>query len=167
MIVTLKGQGPGAAHAVPRPGSGPPAPTRGGARSAPPAATPAVSSPPAGEALFDANDDGTIENWSFLHGGDSFATLDPPPPGTDTSHPRHNADSTSGTAAPAAPAVAAARGSAHNGTPAAIHHAHDAYRRDGMAGAPGTRYVVPGLASHTAAVSVPQPAPAAALRSTG
>jgi hypothetical protein len=134
MIVKVLGQGLGAAAVAPKSGSG--------QRPSGRAATARVDSDPrpaptresgsaASQQLFDANGDGTIENWSFLHGGDSFATFDPPPPGTDTTRPSRSAV--------ARREVADRLSSAHgpsSGTPAAVHHARNAYRRDGLGGAP-------------------------------
>ena len=44
--------------------------------------------PPNENAVFDANGDGTIENWGFLHGGDSYTTFTPPPTGADPTRGR-------------------------------------------------------------------------------
>jgi hypothetical protein len=148
MIVILKGQGPGAAHAVPRTGSGPPASPRAGPHLEPPA-VPGTTS----EALFDANGDGAIENWGFLHGGDSYTTFTPPPTGADPTRANRSTDGAD--AKPARPVPGTAHAPGRKDTPAAMQHAHTAYRRDGLAQPAVTR------------PPVTQPAPTPALRSAG
>src|ERR1700733_10675807 len=140
MIVSLMGNRTGAAHAAPKASPAP------------------VARPAATEALFDANGDGVIENWSVLHGGDSFTTLDPPPPGYEPAPPHpHPANDPVAAAAPHHVQASAPSG---RGTPAAIHHAHDAYQRDGIAGAPAGPVAVPGDAHST---PDPTPAPVVAV----
>src|SRR5258706_5292282 len=140
MIVNVRGQGPGAAPAVPRTGGGPQSSARGGAAPlAPSGPQPHAENaePSSTDAVYDANGDGAIENWGFLHGGDSFTTLTPPPTGSDPTRTRRNTDG------PATTAARTATSTAHStvpaGTPAAKHRAHAAYRRDRAAGAPAPR----------------------------
>jgi len=147
----------GIVHAIPRPGRGQPPVSR----------APSTSDAPPPTELFDANGDGVIENWSIAHGGDSFANFDPPPSGTTGSDtkPRPRA------AADAAPARVRGDHSAERSTPAAVHHAHDAYQRDGLgssppAPAPALASPAPGAAAAPPEPAVTQPAAAPALRST-
>jgi len=149
MIANLKGQGPGAVHAVPRPGSGPLS-ARGASASL--AASDAPTSPNE-NAVFDANGDGTIENWGFLHGGDSYTSFTPPPTGADPTRGRK---------------VEPAQAAGHAKTPAAIRHAHAAYRRDGSP----VHDTPPGAARAPAPAKSTNPPPAQppstpALRSVG
>jgi hypothetical protein len=103
--------------------------TAGAVHTAPKAKAPPAARPSAAPALFDANGDGVIENWSVLHGGDNFATLDPAPAGSQPAPTHHVA-----TPSPSSPRrLSSASHSAPGSTPAAIHHAQDAYQRDGLA----------------------------------
>jgi hypothetical protein len=130
MDVRIEGQARRVAHAIPQPRSGPPVPARSHA-------TPAG---PAEPALFDANGDGVIENWSIAHGGDSFANFDPPPSGA-ASAPEPKSHRTRADAADSAAARVRSpdHRSGHASTPAAIQHAHDAYTRDGTGDVPAAR----------------------------
>jgi hypothetical protein len=114
-------------HAVQLPAGGPPAWSRHAA----------ASSGQAAPQLFDANGDGVIENWSIAHGGDSFANFDPPPSGAIDTPGSKGAHSRGAIVDAATMRVHPAD---HNGarvsTPAAIHHAHDAYQRDGLGTSP-------------------------------
>ena len=154
MDVRIERQARGAVHTVPRPASGQPPASRAAATDGP------------RPTLFDANGDGVIENWSIAHGGDSFANFDPPPSGTTESagtKPHH------GTDALATPARVGDHGTARPTTPAALHHAHDAYQRDGLgASVPVSPPATPAPAADPAAAApvVPQTAAAPALRST-
>lgn len=149
MIANLKGQGLGVAHAAPRPGSGPS--SARGAPASPSASDAARSSTE--NAVFDANGDGAIENWGFLHGGDSYTTFTPPPTGADPTRGRK---------------VEAPAESAPAKTPVAIRHAHAAYRRDGSPvhdNTPGAaRAAAPARMTNPPAA---QPPPAPPLRSAG
>jgi hypothetical protein len=151
MIVSRLGQGAGAVHSAPR-------------SKAPPNARPAAPAQ-----LFDANGDGVIENWSVLHGGDSFTTLDPAPPGSEPAPVHHAAAPPAGTATHHVSSPHAIA----NGTPAAIHHAQDAYQRDGLADtrvtsapAPAADAAAPGT-SASPAPPMPQGEAVAHLPSTG
>jgi hypothetical protein len=155
MIVNLSGQRPDAAPAAQRSGNGHASP----ARAPSDARALAVRSQPA--QVFDANDDGVVENWSYMHGGDSFATISPPPSGSDPARPRTNA--TNG-AAGTHPAPTHAGG--HAGTAAAVHHAHDAYRRDGLANAPAAKPAPAPAPAAQPAPTVPRPGTHPALPST-
>ena len=139
MDVRIERQARGAVHTVPRPASGQPPASRAAATDGP------------RPTLFDANGDGVIENWSIAHGGDSFANFDPPPSGTTEStgtRSQHSRD------AIATRPLGADHGNARPTTPAALHHAHDAYQRDGLgAGLPAR--------APSAAPAEPAPAPAA------
>lgn len=86
--------------------------------------------------LFDANGDGAIESWSYAHGGDSYATFKPAPSGAAGANLRRVSHAPPA-AVPTAPSVR--RASSHASTAAAIHHAHEAYQRDGAANGPGAR----------------------------
>ena len=114
MIVSRLGNAAGAVHTAPK-------------AKAPPAARPSAS-----PVLFDANGDGVIENWSVLHGGDNFATLDPAPPGSQPAPAHHVATPPPSSSHHLSSASHTAPGS----TPAAMHHAQDAYQRDGLADTP-------------------------------
>src|SRR4051812_35752615 len=157
MIVNLKGQEPGAAPAVPRT-SGPPSSARGAPAPRSPSGADAPASSP-DQAVFDANGDGAIENWGFLHGGDSYTTFTPPPTGSDPTRGRRVEAPSAAATRPASPAPGP------TGTPAAIRHAHTAYRRDGSAGAPSAQGPPPN-APH-AVVKAPTPGSSAPLRSAG
>jgi hypothetical protein len=175
MEVKVTGQGRGVVHAAPRQGSGTQASARSGAGARPPAAT-AASAPATGApALFDANGDGVIENWSIAYGGDSFANFDPPPSGSygaDATKTHDAADAARHSSDATPDSTGQARGPAHpmhSGTPAAISHARDAYQRDGGAGttsaAAATAAPVPAPAPPTTPVTQPPEPPP--LRSTG
>jgi hypothetical protein len=139
MDVRIERQARGIVHAVPR--------TSSGQTPAPRAA--AASDGPRPVQLFDANGDGVIENWSIAHGGDSFANFDPPPSGTagvpDTKSHR-------GGDAATVNARGADHPAARETTPAAVHHAHEAYQRDGLGSTPP---------ASSPPVAPPAPAPAA------
>ncbi len=137
MDVRIDRQTRGIVHPVPRPSNGQPPATRAATADAGPRPQ-----------LFDANSDGVIENWSIAHGGDSFATFDPPPSGTTGSDtkPCH------GTDALPTPTRVAGHGTGHPTTPAAVHHAHDAYQRDGLGAS---------VPASPPAATAPAPAPAA------
>ena len=99
--------------------------------------------------LFDANGDGAIEHWSYAHGGDSYKTFKPPPSGAVGANLKRVSH-----APPRAPAVHTGRpANAHSSTTAAIHHAHEAYQRDGGAPPPDAR----AAASATVAPGVDAP----------
>lgn len=111
-------------QAIPAPGTGQPPSLR------------AASEPhgPQSHQLFDANGDGTIENWSIAHGGDSFANFDPPPSGATASEPRPHRANPAFDPAPAR--LRAGDRLAGGSTPAAVHHARGAYQRDGLGSGP-------------------------------
>jgi hypothetical protein len=109
MDARIEGQLGGVVHTIPTRGSSPPRSNADGARALP-------------AQVFDANGDGAIEHWSYAHGGDSFATFKPPPSGAAGANLRRV-----GHAPPAAAPTA------HATTAAAMHHAREAYQRDGGA----------------------------------
>jgi hypothetical protein len=148
MDVRIEGQARRVAHAIPQPRSGPPVPAR----------SPATPSGPAEPALFDANGDGVIENWSIAHGGDSFANFDPPPSGA-AGAPDPKTHRTNANAADSASARVRSfdHHNGHASTPAAIQHAHDAYTRDGAGDIPATR--APAATPPAAPSPAPLPAP--------
>jgi hypothetical protein len=126
MDVRIDTQPRGIAHAVLAPDGGQPM----SARRAP--APPGQRTQP----LFDANGNGMIENWSIAHGGDSFATFDPPPTGTTAApHPKPH-HSSAAADAQAAHIRATDHAAARVSTPAAILHAQSAYQRDGLGTSP-------------------------------
>ena len=137
MIVSRLGHAGGAVHSAPR-------------SKAPPNARPVAPAE-----LFDANGDGVIENWSVLHGGDSFTTLDPAPTGSEPAPAHHATAPPPGITTHHLPATQHATA---NGTPAAIHHAQDAYQRDGLADSRATSAPPPAPGAPTPA-PVPPPAP--------
>jgi hypothetical protein len=150
MDVRIEGQARRVAHAIPQPRSGPPVPAR----------SPATPSGPAEPALFDANGDGVIENWSIAHGGDSFANFEPPPSGA-VSAPDPKTHRTNASAADGASARVRSldHRNGHATTPAAIQHAHDAYTRDGAGDAPDARAPAVDTAATATAPAAPSPAP--------
>jgi hypothetical protein len=156
MDARIDGQFGGVVHSVPTRGSGSvpesraPAPAAG--KRVPDSDAP--QGPPA--EVFDANGDGTIEHWSYSHGGDSYATFKPPPSGAAGANLRRVGHTPAAAAASAA--HAARRANAHTSTAAAIHHAHEAYQRDGSANAPDTHAPAP-AASTPATVATVTPAP--------
>jgi hypothetical protein len=105
--------------------------------------------------LSDTNGDGTVEPWSYAHGGDSVTTFKPPPSGAVGANARKVGHPPRGSTPPLQTAPGAPRASAHTSTAAAVHHAHEAYQRDGGASAPNPP------APTTAAAPTPSaPAPA-------
>jgi hypothetical protein len=115
----------------------------------------ADSQPDLPEQVFDANGDGAIEQWSFAHGGDSYATFKPPPSGAAGANLRRVSHAPP--AAAASPAHATRHASAHATTAAAMHHAHEAYQRDG--GASGAQPLSPKSGSSAPADIAPNGAP--------
>jgi hypothetical protein len=143
MDVRIERQARGIVHAVPQPASGPPPVPRASATTGDPQ-----------PALFDANGDGVIENWSIAHGGDSFANFHLPPIGTagpPDPKSRHGNDALT------TPGRGTDHGTGRPTTPAAVHHAHDAYQRDGLGSTPPAS--TPAVATPAPVATPPLPAP--------
>ena len=165
MDVRIEAQQRGIVHPVPAPGDGHELAARGGSQprgDSHPQTRPASGAPAAGSgsssagvAWFDANGDGVIESWSYSFGGDSFANFTPPPPhATEPSSHRSSPDAASvppGAGTPDGPAAA-------GGTTAQVHHAHTAYRRDGLSNAPVVHHADSGAAPSGGAVIAPSSA---------
>jgi hypothetical protein len=153
MDARIEAQLGGIGHAIPTRGSAP-----GGPR---PQTVDAVKRAPdasAGDAqadLSDTNGDGTVEHWSYAHGGDSVTTFRPPPSGAVGANVRKVGHPPRGSTPPVQSAPGAHHAGAHPSTAAAAHHAREAYQRDGGASAPDT----PATAT-AAAPSASAPAPA-------
>ena len=168
MDVRIDTQRRGIVHPIPRPGDGQELAARGSLephRDSHPQTKPASGAPAFGGtagdhesgAWFDANGDGVIESWSYAHGGDSFANFTPPPPRSTGPTGRHGSDTPSTTPNVKTPE----RADASPGTPAAMHHAHAAYRRDGLSNAPVAHHS--GSDPRPAASSPPVSVPAASV----
>jgi hypothetical protein len=100
--------------------------------------------------VFDANNDGVIERWSFSHGGDSFATFTPPPSASSASGGGGASDGSRADRT-------ADHGAGHHASPAAIRHARRSYQQDGLAGQPAA----PAPTHSAPAPSTPAPSPPA------
>jgi hypothetical protein len=154
MDVRIEGQARRVAHAIPQPRSGPPAPAR----------APATPSGPEEPALFDANGDGVIENWSIAHGGDSFANFEPPPSGAASApDPKSHRAAANASDSASAHVRSLDHRNGRASTPAAVQHAHDAYTRDGAGDAPAAR--APAVDTAAAAPAAPAPGNRAAAGS--
>jgi hypothetical protein len=120
--------------------------------------------------LSDTNGDGTVEHWSYAHGGDSVTTFKPPPSGAVGANVRKVGHPPRGSTPPPPPAQGAhhTNANAHASTTAAVHHAHEAYQRDGGASAPDTRAAAAVVATTPSAPAPVKAAAAApALTQTG